>query len=155
MDGFHLSNAALRRSGMSARKGEPDTFDVAGFAAAVERLRETSVGEPVPWPTFDRTLDEPTPGGVVICDESVAIVEGNYLLLWSAVRAQLDECWYLDVDFDVLAPRLRRRFLDAGWPADEVEQKVAGSDLRNARLVAATKASADLVIVEHQGVYSM
>lgn len=39
MDGFHLSNEVLRGLGRRERKGAPDTFDVAGYRALLERLR--------------------------------------------------------------------------------------------------------------------
>ncbi|WP_253787086.1 nucleoside triphosphate hydrolase [Nocardia amikacinitolerans] len=157
MDGYHLSNARLRATGDLARKGEPDTFDVAGFVANLRRLRETPRGTPVPWPTFDRELDEPTPAGVVFADQFVAITEGNYLLLgadgWSAVRQELDECWYLDADRDVLAQRLLERHLRGGKSAAAARIKVMDSDLRNADLVHATRERADLVLRERDGHY--
>ena len=40
MDGFHLANAELRRLGRQDQKGAPDTFDAAGYAAVLRRLRE-------------------------------------------------------------------------------------------------------------------
>ncbi|MCP2295985.1 hypothetical protein SAMN04244553_2642 [Nocardia amikacinitolerans] len=157
MDGYHLSNARLRATGDLARKGEPDTFDVAGFVANLRRLRKTPRGTPVPWPTFDRELDEPTPAGVVFADQLVAITEGNYLLLgadgWSAVRQELDECWYLDADRHVLAQRLLERHLRGGKSAEAARIKVMDSDLRNADLVHATRERADLVLRERDGHY--
>nr|WP_185757228.1 nucleoside/nucleotide kinase family protein [Nocardia bhagyanarayanae] len=158
MDGYHLSNARLRAAGHLARKGEPDTFDVAGFVENLRRLRDTPRGTPVPWPTFDRASDEPTPAGVVFVNQWVAITEGNYLLLddadgWSAVRKQLDECWYLDADRDVLEQRLLERHLRGGKSAEAARSKVSDSDLRNADLVHATRDRADLVLREKDGRY--
>ncbi|MGV9992157.1 nucleoside triphosphate hydrolase [Streptomyces sp. NPDC003374] len=40
MDGFHLADAELERLGRRDRKGAPDTFDAAGYAALLRRLRE-------------------------------------------------------------------------------------------------------------------
>ncbi|WP_067841496.1 nucleoside/nucleotide kinase family protein [Nocardia lijiangensis] len=160
MDGYHLSNARLRAARSQARKGEPDTFDVAGFVDNLRRLRATPRGTPVPWPTFDRATDEPTPAGVVFTDQPVAVAEGNYLLLddvdghgWSAVRAELDECWYLDADREVLEERLLERHLRGGKPAEAARIKVRDSDLRNADLVGATRERADLVLREKDGRY--
>ncbi|WP_431965068.1 nucleoside/nucleotide kinase family protein [Nocardia sp. bgisy134] len=160
MDGYHLSNERLRAARSQARKGEPDTFDVAGFVANLRRLRDTPRGTPVPWPTFDRVTDEPTPAGVVFTDQSIAVAEGNYLLLddsaghgWSAVRAELDECWYLDADRGVLADRLLDRHLRGGRSAEAARTKVHESDLRNADLVGATRERADLVLRELDGRY--
>ncbi|MCX5400564.1 nucleoside triphosphate hydrolase [Streptomyces sp. NBC_00102] len=44
MDGFHLAGAELERLGRAARKGAPDTFDAAGYAALLRRLRGTGGG---------------------------------------------------------------------------------------------------------------
>ncbi|MEV0030386.1 nucleoside/nucleotide kinase family protein [Nocardia sp. NPDC050793] len=160
MDGYHLSNERLRAARSQARKGEPDTFDVAGFVENLRRLRTTPRGTPVPWPTFDRELDEPTPAGVVFLDQPLAITEGNYLLLddvdgygWSAVRQELDECWYLDADRDVLEERLLKRHRRGGKSAEAARTKVSESDLRNADRVSATRERADLVLRERDGRY--
>ncbi|MEU1126998.1 ATP-binding protein, partial [Streptomyces sp. NPDC005899] len=59
MDGFHLAQAELERLGRAGRKGAPDTFDAAGFAALLRRLRGPRTPETVYAPTFDRTLEEP------------------------------------------------------------------------------------------------
>lgn len=37
MDGFHLAGAELERLGRAGRKGAPDTFDAAGYAALLRR----------------------------------------------------------------------------------------------------------------------
>ncbi|WP_280496955.1 nucleoside/nucleotide kinase family protein [Nocardia asiatica] len=153
MDGYHLGNDVLRATGSSARKGEPDTFDVDGYVAGLRRLRDTPVGEPVPWPTFDRSIDAPVPGGVVLDRQPVVLTEGNYLLLddfagrrWSAVRALLDECWYLDAARDVIEHRLLERHIRGGRTPAAARDKVRDSDLRNADLVATTRERADLVL---------
>ncbi|MEV0548275.1 nucleoside/nucleotide kinase family protein [Nocardia salmonicida] len=153
MDGYHLRNEALRARNALARKGEPDTFDAAGFVADLRLLRETPVGAPVPWPLFDRAIDEPTDGGVVVCDERVVIVEGNYLLLtdaeapgWVEVRGLLDACWYMDAPRGVLTERLMDRHTAGGRTPDQAREKVTGSDLRNADLIAASRGRADHVL---------
>ncbi|WP_431957361.1 nucleoside/nucleotide kinase family protein [Nocardia lijiangensis] len=156
MDGYHFSNARLSAAGQLARKGEPDTFDVVAFVDNLRHLRDTPRGTPVPWPTFDRATDEPTPAGVVFVNQWVAITEGNYLLLdgdWSAVREKLDECWYLDADRDVLEQRLLERHVRGGKSAEAARIKVVDSDLRNADLVGATRERADLVLRERGGRY--
>lgn len=160
MDGYHLTNAVLRATESLARKGEPDTFDTAGFLANLRLLRDTRVGAAVPWPVFDRALDDPTPAGVVFDRQTIAIVEGNYLLLddiadqqWSAVRPLLDECWYLDAPRDVLERRLLYRHLNGGRSRAAARVKVRESDLRNADLVAGTRPRADLVLFQRGGRY--
>ncbi|WP_245649446.1 nucleoside/nucleotide kinase family protein [Nocardia shimofusensis] len=162
MDGYHLSNARLDEMGRRAAKGEPDTFDSGGYVENLARLRGTPLGEPVAWPTFDRGLDEPTPAGVVFTGERIIVTEGNYLLVddpalgaWHKVSALLDECWYLDAAREVLTARLLRRHLDGGRTHEAARDKVEGSDLRNAELVAATRARADLVLRAHGDRYSV
>ena len=39
MDGFHLSDAVLDELGRHERKGAPDTFDVEGYLATLDRVR--------------------------------------------------------------------------------------------------------------------
>ncbi|MEV6068697.1 nucleoside/nucleotide kinase family protein [Nocardia sp. NPDC052001] len=153
MDGFHLTNAQLRALGELARKGEPDTFDAAGYVARLRELRETPLGQPVPWPTYDREIHEPVPGGVVFDRQRIIVTEGNYLLLndhgapgWSAVRPLLDATWYLDVPRPVIEQRLVRRHIRGGRSPEAARTKVAESDLLNARLVEGTRPSADLVL---------
>ncbi|MFD0366116.1 nucleoside/nucleotide kinase family protein [Nocardia sp. GCM10030253] len=160
MDGFHLPNAVLRATGNLERKGEPDTFDVDGYLDMLRRLRDNPVGEPVPWPTFDRAIEEPTPAGVIFGRHQIAITEGNYLLLddresggWSTVRKLLDEAWYLDVDRDVIEQRLVRRHIRGGRTADAARIKVHDSDLLNADLIAGTRGRADLVLRQREGRY--
>ncbi|WP_433682637.1 nucleoside/nucleotide kinase family protein [Nocardia sp. CA-119907] len=157
MDGFHLPNAVLRATNDLERKGEPHTFDVTAYLEALRRLRDTPIGEPVPWPTFDRAIEEPTPAGVVFDQHEIAITEGNYLLLvegaWSGVRELLDEVWYLDVAREVIEQRLLRRHIRGGRSADAAKIKVYDSDLRNADLIAGTRDSADLVLRQRGGRY--
>ncbi|MFC6014216.1 nucleoside/nucleotide kinase family protein [Nocardia lasii] len=153
MDGYHLRNEVLRARGAVARKGEPDTFDAAGFVADLRLLRDTPLGVPVPWPLFDRAIDEPTPAGTIIRDERVVLVEGNYLLLtdaeapgWAPVRGLLDECWYLDAPRPVLTERLLDRHTAGGRTPDEAHLKVTDSDLRNADLIATSRHRADHIL---------
>lgn len=157
MDGFHRTSAELSAVGALHRKGEPDTFDVAGFVACLTLLRDRAFGELVPWPAFDRVADDPVPDAIGFTDERVAVVEGNYLLLdqpgWREVAGHLDEVWYLAASDQVIEPRLTERHLRGGRTAAQVRAKVADSDLPNARLVAATAARADLVLREIDGRY--
>ncbi|WP_378734113.1 nucleoside/nucleotide kinase family protein [Nocardia brasiliensis] len=162
MDGFHLTNEVLRAAGSLARKGEPDTFDTAAYLDNLRRLRDTPLGEPVPWPIFDRTVHDPIPAGIVFDRQLIAITEGNYLLLddvgdraWSAVRKLLDECWYLDAPRELIEDRLLRRHIRGGRTPEAAAAKVHDSDLRNADLIAATKDRADLVLRQTAGRYEV
>ncbi|WP_460699563.1 nucleoside/nucleotide kinase family protein [Nocardia thraciensis] len=153
MDGFHLTNAELRVAGALARKGEPDTFDVAAYLDHLRRLRELPPGHRLSWPIYDRAQHEPVPDGVVFREQSIAITEGNYLLLddigtagWSAVREYLDAAWYVDAPAELLRKRLVRRHVRGGKSEELARSKVADSDLLNAELVAKTRERADLVL---------
>ncbi|MGW0858797.1 nucleoside/nucleotide kinase family protein [Streptomyces sp. NPDC002690] len=158
MDGFHLAGAELERLGRAARKGAPDTFDAAGYAALLRRLRDpgtdrrtTDGGETVYAPAFDRALEEPIAGSVAVEPGTPLVVtEGNYLLHddapWAVVRGLLDETWYLELDPDVRVRRLVDRHVRFGRPRPDAERWVAGSDEANARLVEAGRDRADLVV---------
>ncbi|MDQ1652693.1 MAG: hypothetical protein QOI35_1893, partial [Cryptosporangiaceae bacterium] len=56
MDGFHLADAELRRLGRRDRKGAADTFDAAGFAALLRRLRD-QCEQSVYAPEFRRDIE--------------------------------------------------------------------------------------------------
>ena len=150
MDGFHLSDAELGRLGALHRKGEPDTFDAAGFARLLDSAGCDGDSD-VPWPTFDRSIEETVPGGVSITPEvRIVITEGNYLLLdsgdWAAVRPLLDDAWFLDADLALLKDRLLARHRDGGKTHDDARRKTIESDLPNALLVRRTKPLARLVL---------
>jgi len=150
MDGFHLSNLVLRALGLRDRKGAPQTFDAAGFAALLGRLREAG-GAPVYAPRFHREIEESIAAEIAVGPEiRLVVVEGNYLLLdrpeWRAVRACLDRVWYLDVPDEVLAQRLLDRRLLAEPDRVRAQAWLDDNDLPNARLVAGTRARADEVL---------
>jgi pantothenate kinase len=42
MDGYHLSNAQLKRLGLEDRKGTPNTFDIDGYVATLSRVAADS-----------------------------------------------------------------------------------------------------------------
>jgi pantothenate kinase len=150
MDGFHLADVELDRLRRRDRKGAPDTFDAAGYAAMLRRLREDE-DEIVYAPGFERTLEQPIAGAIPVQRAArLIITEGNYLLLreggWAAVRAQLDEVWYADLD---PAERLRRlidRHVRFGKDPAAATVWATGTDERNAVLISSTKAAADLVV---------
>ncbi|CRZ13215.1 nucleoside/nucleotide kinase family protein [Mycolicibacterium neworleansense] len=149
MDGFHLADVELRRLGRLDRKGAPDTFDVAGYAALLRRIR--AGGEVVYAPGFERDVEQPIAGAIpVFPDTAVVLTEGNYLLLdvpeWSAVADQVDETWYCALQDEVRVARLVARHVTFGKRADAARRWVAEVDEPNARLVAATAVRADLVV---------
>lgn len=152
MDGFHLADTELDRLGLRDRKGAPATFDAAGYAALLRRLREDT-GEVVYAPGFERVLEQPLAGAIPV-EPGVRLVvtEGNYLLLpdgaWSRVRPALDEVWFCEIDEAERIRRLVARHEEFGKGHEEAVAWVAGTDQRNADLVAATRDLADLVVQE-------
>ncbi|GAA2974753.1 nucleoside/nucleotide kinase family protein [Streptomyces drozdowiczii] len=156
MDGFHLAQAELERLGRAGRKGAPDTFDAAGYVALLRRLRAPEPGTVVYAPAFDRSLEEPVAGAVPVPPEvPLVVTEGNYLLYgegpWAPVRGLLDEAWYLEPDDAVRVPRLVERHVRYGKRRADAERWVARSDEANARLVAAFRDRADLVVRPYGG----
>jgi pantothenate kinase len=150
MDGFHLADVTLRRLGLLDRKGAPETFDAWGFAALLARLRSRPA-EVVYAPGFERGLEQPLAGVVAVPPEAELVVtEGNYLLLdrpeWRAVRAQLDEVWFLRCPEEVRRPRLVARHVEFGKSPDEAEAWVSRVDDPNAALVLASMPRADRVV---------
>ncbi|GAB2331009.1 nucleoside/nucleotide kinase family protein [Streptomyces variabilis] len=152
MDGFHLADAELERLGRRDRKGAPDTFDAAGYAALLRRLRdESEAGEVVYAPAFERELEQPLAGAVPVPPAArLVVTEGNYLLLgtgvWTRVRTLLDEVWFCAADEERRVRRLIARHERFGKSHEEAVSWVERSDERNAALVAATRGRADLVV---------
>jgi pantothenate kinase len=150
MDGFHLANAELERLGRRDRKGAADTFDAAGYAALLGRLRDRAQGC-VYAPVFRREIEEPIAGAIQVRPGvPLVITEGNYLLVddggWAAIRGLLDEVWFLAPPDPVRLDRLVRRHEEYGKSPGEARAWASGSDQRNAELVLATRDRADLVI---------
>ncbi|MBW9210295.1 nucleoside/nucleotide kinase family protein [Mumia sp. zg.B21] len=150
MDGFHLADVTLDRLGLRDVKGAPTTFDVGGYAATLRRIarREEEV---VYGPAFERELEQPVAGAIAVPRAAeLVLTEGNYLLLeepgWQAVRALLDEVWFLAEDKELRVRRLVARHVAFGKSPAEAEAWVARSDQANARLVEATRARADVVV---------
>jgi pantothenate kinase len=145
MDGFHIADAVLRRTGLRDRKGAPETFDRAGYAALLDRLRR----EPgtVYAPAFDRALEDSIAAVVAVpARVPLVVTEGNYLLLWPEIRPLLDQIWYLDPPAESRRTALTARHRAFGKSAAEAENWVRSSDERNAELVATGRALADRVL---------
>ncbi|MET7327108.1 nucleoside/nucleotide kinase family protein [Nonomuraea sp. NPDC005650] len=162
MDGFHLADVELDRLGRRDRKGAPDTFDAAGYAALLRRLREDEE-DVVYAPAFERDLEQPVAGSIPVPRAArLIITEGNYLLFdtgdWARVRPWLDEVWYCDLDSTERLRRLVTRHVRFGKPRDHAVSWVEEVDERNAELIAATRPKADLIVpdavirsIEHPG----
>jgi pantothenate kinase len=150
MDGYHLANVQLARLGRAHRKGAPDTFDAAGYAALLQRLRQGGADEPVYAPEFRREIEEPIAGAIAVLPQHrLVITEGNYLLLdqgpWAGVAALLDECWYVEVDPALRLSRLLARHVQFGRSPEAAHEWVMRSDEANARLIEATRPAAQVL----------
>lgn len=150
MDGFHLADVSLARLGLLDVKGAPATFDVGGYVAALRRIaaREEEV---VYVPGFARDLEQPLAAALAVRrDAALVLTEGNYLLLehegWDAVRDQLDEVWFVDVPDALRVQRLVARHVAFGKTPQQAEAWVRRSDEANARLVADSRARADIEV---------
>ena len=150
MDGFHMLNEDLVRLGRRDRKGAPDTFDAAAYVAMLDSVRRQT-SEVITAPRYDRAASAPVPDAIAVApDVALVITEGNYLLVdespWNAVRPLLDEVWFVDVDDAIRVPRLIARHIEFGKSADEALEWVLRSDEANAKVVAATRDRADVVV---------
>ena len=150
MDGYHLSNAVLQELGRADRKGAPDTFDIAGFATLLQRIRVEKTFD-IYYPVFDRAIEESIAAqGVVTQKTKVVIIEGNYLLHdsggWEVIADLLDEIWFIDVDDEKRLERLIARHIAYGKSHEAAENWSRGSDEVNARTIAAGRSRAHAVI---------
>ena len=148
MDGFHFDNAVLDAMGLRQRKGAPETFDCAGLAATLRRIR-SGEGD-VAVPVFDRQADLARAGAAIIpADARFVLVEGNYLLVdrapWSELAPLFDLTIFIDVPIAELERRLLARWTDLGRSEEAARAWVEGNDLPNARLVVEGSRSADII----------
>jgi pantothenate kinase len=151
MDGFHLADAQLDRIGARGRKGAPNTFDAAGYAHLLERVKR-EIDEPVYVPGFDRTLEQPLAAALVVLPSArLVVTEGNYLLLddphWERARRAMDAVWFVACDETTRIERLVARHIEFGKTPHEAREWVATTDQLNAELVAGTVGRADRVIL--------
>jgi pantothenate kinase len=150
MDGFHLPNDDLRRLGRRDRKGAPDTFDVAAYAALLDSLQPQT--DPVTHaPAFNRDREEVVPDAIAVSrDVPLVVTEGNYLLVqedgWSEIASLLDEVWYVEVDEPARVARLIARHIRHGKTPVQARAWSLGTDARNAELIATTRNRADVIV---------
>jgi pantothenate kinase len=148
MDGFHYDDAVLIARGARARKGAPDTFDVAGFRHLLTRLRTE---DEVAIPLFDRDLEISRAGADIVGPQDrILIVEGNYLLLneapWPDLAPLFDLTIWIDVPEAELDRRLMARWAHHGKTPDQARAWIDGNDMPNIRRVVAGSRPANLVI---------
>jgi pantothenate kinase len=146
MDGFHLADVALTALGRLDAKGAPDTFDDGGYVALLRRLR-ADAEDVIYAPMFERDLEQPLAGAIAVPRSArLVVTEGNYLLHWPDVHAELDEVWFCDPDPAVRMQRLVARHVAFGKEADRAASWVGAVDVPNAELVEATRDRADLIV---------
>jgi pantothenate kinase len=149
MDGFHYDDSVLHSRGLRSRKGAPETFDYAGFAALLKRIR---AAEPdVAIPVFDRSMELSRAGAAIVeAGTKFILVEGNYLLLdeapWSGLADLVDFSIFVDVPRDELERRLLQRWRDHGRTDQQGRDWVASNDMPNVDRVLKNRRKADLVI---------
>ena len=145
MDGFHLSNEQLKKTGLSNRKGSPDTFDVGGLELTLAKI---SGGGNVKFPTFDRSLDCVIQnGGMVKSKDHTILVEGNYLILnqepWKKLSKYWDFSIMLDVPQEIIEKRILDRWAANGFDANQAALKLKNNDLLNAMVIKNNSLEAD------------
>jgi pantothenate kinase len=163
MDGFHLSNAVLEDLDLADRKGAPDTFDVWGYVALLERIQAGDDPDPsgedgtegahrtVFAPGYRRDLHEPVAAMNAVAPRGIAITEGNYLTLnapgWRRARARVDLLVFIDTDRDELLRRLVARQEAFGRDRVDAAHWVRTVDAANIDLVMAGRERADAVVM--------
>ncbi|MFD0482651.1 nucleoside/nucleotide kinase family protein [Kineococcus sp. GCM10028916] len=150
MDGYHYANVVLEALGRRERKGAHDTFDAGGYVSLLRRLRSGEEAV-VHAPEFRREIEEPIGSALPVPREvPLVITEGNYLLLregpWAALEGLLDETWFVDPGETLRHDRLIARHVAFGKDPDAARAWALGSDEANARVIAATRDRADLVV---------
>lgn len=151
MDGFHLSNEILAQRGLRDRKGAIETFDDAGYAALLTRVRLQEPGTLVYAPRYERHLEESIGSALpIVPDVPLVVTEGNYLLAdtghWPRARAVMDEVWFLDLDATLRRERLIERHVSHGDDRVSAERRAMGSDDVNAEVVDRMTQHADRVV---------
>ena len=102
-------------------------------------------------PGFERDLEQPIAGAIAVDpDVRLVVTEGNYLLIdadpWREARSLLDQAWFVEVDDAVRRDRLVARHVEFGKARQDAIDWVQRVDEPNARLVAASRSRADLLV---------
>ena len=148
MDGFHFDDAILNARGQRARKGAPETFDVAGYRHLLSRLRDE---DEVAIPVFDRSLElSRGSADLVTKDHRILVTEGNYLLLNETPWTDLGDFLDLTVMIDVPETELDRRLLDRwafyGKSPEDARAWIDGNDMPNIRRVTKGSRKPDITV---------
>ncbi|MBX3485020.1 hypothetical protein [Phenylobacterium sp.] len=159
-DGFLRPNKDLEAAGLSARKGFPETFDVAAFHGFLDRLAS---GRAARMPVYSHVSYDIVPGEThTVAGKGVVIVEGVNVLQTPQARERFGlrlyvdaepehiKAWYLTRLDGIIANEpdsLIARIPDAAYRNTLVEAAWAGINLVNLRdHIAPTMAHADVVV---------
>ncbi|KAI0509361.1 P-loop containing nucleoside triphosphate hydrolase protein [Xylaria bambusicola] len=157
MDGYHLTRAQLSAmpdpATAHARRGAEFTFDGPSFLSLVKALREP-LTTTIFAPSFDHAVKDPKENDIAIQPgHRIVVFEGNYVVLdkepWREAAGLMDECWFVEVDFEVARRRLVRRHVKAGIARDEEEagKRADENDLVNGRQIVENRVTVDEVVV--------
>jgi len=146
-DGWHLSGAQLAAQQLTDKKGAPDTFDVDGLAATLQRLRASTRHHNIYLPNYDRVIHEPIAARTVAPPETqIVVLEGNYLLCdrdgWGTIGAMLDCCLYVDTPAKLRHERLTNRHHAGGKTLRETNDWIRRIDTPNTTLVEQSRSHA-------------
>lgn len=150
LDAYHFDDAILRERDALLVKGAPHTFDVAGYAAMLRRLRDTPDAE-VAVPVFDRSL-ELSRGSAAIAgpEHRIIITEGNWLLLnaapWTELRPLFDLTVFVTADQATIRERILQRWTSHGFDEGEANRRAQDNDLPNADQAIGQSTAADITI---------
>ncbi|KAI1419552.1 P-loop containing nucleoside triphosphate hydrolase protein [Xylaria sp. FL1777] len=160
MDGYHLTRAQLSAmpdpTTAHARRGAEFTFDGAAFLSLVQALRTplTASSTTIFAPSFDHAVKDPRENDIAVHPgHRIVVFEGNYVVLdkepWREAAALMDECWFVEVDFEVARRRLVARHVRAGIAGDEEEagRRADGNDLVNGRQIVENRVRVHEVVV--------
>jgi type I pantothenate kinase len=113
-DGFLLPNTVLAERGVELRKGFPETYDLAGLAAALAGVK----AGPVSIPAYSHVTYDVDPGAArMLPPPDILLVEGLALGLDRPPRPGLVDCLvYIDADEADLEAWFTARFM-AFWEA--------------------------------------
>lgn len=151
MDGFHLADVQLDRLGLRDRKGAAETFDPAGYAALLRRLR-TETDRAVYAPGFERDLEQPIAAAMVVLPNTrLVVTEGNYLLLrepsWREARAALDQVWFVESEETPRVERLIARHIEFGKSPHRAAEWVTNVDELNSHRIRAEGTTPDRIVL--------
>ena len=156
LDGWHFPNSYLDshtilRDGSAIPlrkvKGSPPSFDTHSMQ---QFLRAVQSGQNPAFPVYSRTRHDPQPGGQILDQHQLVLVEGNYLLLgqtpWTEFQKLFDLTVFLTAPREFLIEAGINRHLRGGKSTELVQAHMAFSDLPNIDLVMNHSIPGDILI---------